>query len=133
MSAREYYFSVLQRKATHPVEMQVGSMRSWPNIVKVKGSVVTLNAYEFLGRSLAVSRGRLTWRSSLCCCLKPDLGEISYWNSVCYVWNRVCFAGANFCTAAAKVNAVNIVGEIRVNPLSDNSILKCYISRNMLK
>ena len=43
--------------------MQVGSMRSWLDIVKVKGSVVTLNAYDFLGRSPAVSRGRLTWRT----------------------------------------------------------------------
>ena len=63
MSAREYYFSVSQRKATLPVGMQVGSMRSRPDIVKVKGSVFTLNAYEFLGRYPAVSRGRLTWRT----------------------------------------------------------------------
>ena len=63
MSAREYYFSVSQRNATLPVEMQVGSMRSWPDIVKVKGSEVTLNAYEFLGHSPAVSHGRLTWRT----------------------------------------------------------------------
>ena len=43
--------------------MQVGLMRSRPDIVKVKGSVFTLNAYEFLGRYPAVSRGRLTWRT----------------------------------------------------------------------
>ncbi len=61
MSACEYYFSVSQRKATLPVSMQVESMSSWPDIVKVKGSVFTLNAYEFLGRALAVSRGRLLW------------------------------------------------------------------------
>ena len=63
VSARECYFSVSQRKTTLPVSMQVGSMRSWLDIVKVKGSVVTLNAYDFLGRSPAVSRGRLTWRT----------------------------------------------------------------------
>ena len=62
VSAREYYFSVSQRKATLPVSMQVASMRSWPDIEKMKGSVSTLNAYEFPGRSPAVSRGRLTWR-----------------------------------------------------------------------
>ena len=91
VSAREYYFSVSQRKATLPVSMQVGSMRSRPDIVKVKGSVFTLNAYEFLGRSPAVSRGRLTWRKlTYLLGSKPDLGEMSYWNSVRYVWNRVC-------------------------------------------
>ena len=63
VSAREYYFSVSQRKTTLPVSMQVGSMPSWLDIVKVKGSVVTLNAYEFLGPSPVVSRGRLTWRT----------------------------------------------------------------------
>ena len=62
VSAREYYFSVSQRKATLPVSMQVGSMRSLPDIVKVKGSVFTLKAYEFLRCSQAISCGRLTWR-----------------------------------------------------------------------
>ena len=31
-------------------------------IFTMKGSVFMLNAYEFLGRSPAVSRGMLTWR-----------------------------------------------------------------------
>ena len=64
---------------------------------------------------------------SLCCCSHPDLGEISYWNSVCYVWNRVCYAGALFGRRDAKALAINIVGEIRVNPLSDYHLLVCYL------
>ena len=68
-------------------------------IFTVKGSVFTLNAYEFLGRSPAVSRGRLTWRKlTYLLGSKPDLGEISYWNSVRYVWNRVCYAGVKALT-----------------------------------
>ena len=60
--ARILLFSFTE-KGDPPVSMQVGLMRSRPDIVKVKGSVFTLNAYEFLGRAPAVSRGRLTWRT----------------------------------------------------------------------
>ena len=61
MKGRDNYFSVSERKerGDPPVGMQLGSIRSWLDFIKVKVSVFTLNAYEIPGRSLAVSRDRL--------------------------------------------------------------------------
>ena len=80
-----------------------------------------------LGRALAVSRGRLTWRKlTLLLFHKPVFsifGQTDFWfvvfGSPQYL---VCYAWANFDTHArtpARPAAINRVGEIRVNPLSD--------------
>ena len=82
-----------------------------------------------LGRALAVSRGRLTWRKlTLLLFHKPVFsifGQTDFWfvvfGSPQYL---VCYAWANFDTHArtpARPAAINRVGEIRVNPLSDFS------------
>ena len=80
-----------------------------------------------MGRALAVSRGRLTWRKlTLLLFHKPVFsifGQTDFWfvvfGSPQYL---VCYAWANFDTHArtpARPAAINRVGEIRVNPLSD--------------
>ena len=83
-----------------------------------------------LGRAPAVSRGRLTWRKlTLLLFHKPVFsifGQTDFWFLVFggpqYL---VCYAGASFDTAT-DTPAINIVGEIRVNPLSDNYVFSIF-------
>ena len=92
-----------------------------------------------MGRALAVSRGRLTWRKlTLLLFHKPVFsifGQTDFWfvvfGSPQYL---VCYAWANFDTHArtpARPAAINRVGEIRVNPLSDIYVARNEISANV--
>ena len=114
-------------------------MRSWPNYVKVKGIWARVHAqrltWPFLvaGSTLdtAVSRGRLIpyGANSLCCwgsnLLLVIFGQAYLWFLGLGVQYSVCYAGSIFSSDAVgrPRDRVNMVGEIRVNPLSDK-ILK---------
>ena len=77
-----------------------------------------------LGRALAVSRGRLTWRKLTLLLFHKPVFSIFGQTDFRYLvlggsQYLVCYAGANFDTTVGRPRTINIIGEIRVNPLSD--------------